>query len=129
MNKKSEGGSNHISIFALCSLHTSYRCKAPANRVSIVKCVCLHTLLHVVVCCGELLRTVWNWSNFWANYVLQQYFFCSMISRAWCNNVESVCTALPTLLAIFGLTNPSGLVGINFINQIINFIIQETVIK
>ena len=58
-----------------------------------------------------------------------QYFFCSMISRAWCNNVESVCTALPTLLAIFGLTNPSGLVAINFTNQIINFIIQETVIK
>ena len=30
-----------------------------------VKCyVCLHTLLHVVACCWELLRKVWNQSNF-----------------------------------------------------------------
>jgi len=27
-------------------------------------CVCLHTLLHVVACCWELLRKVWNRSNF-----------------------------------------------------------------
>ena len=46
-----------------------------------------------------------------------------MMAREGCNNVESVCTALPTLLAIFGL------VDINFTDQIIKFIIQESVIK
>ena len=28
-------------------------------------CVRLHTLLHVVVCCWEMLRKVWNRLNFW----------------------------------------------------------------
>ena len=28
-------------------------------------CVCLYTLLHVVACCWELLRKVWNRSNFY----------------------------------------------------------------
>ena len=54
--------------------------KAPGNGHKIVGqqlptllyvtcCVHLHTLvqLHVVACCWEFLRKVWNRSNFWAN--------------------------------------------------------------
>ena len=55
----------------------------------------LHTLLHVVACCWELLRKVWNQSNFWAYN--SQHLFCSVIAKAYRNNVGSVCTALPTL--------------------------------
>ena len=37
-------------------------------------CVRLHTLLHVVACCWELLREVLNWSNFCANnYMLRPF--------------------------------------------------------
>ena len=59
-------------------------------------CVRLHTLLHVVGCCWELLRQVRNRSNFSANN--SQHFFCSVIAEAYGSNVGSVCTDLPTLL-------------------------------
>ena len=59
-------------------------------------CVRLHTLLHVVGCCSVLLRKKKKRSNFSANS--SQHFFCSVIAEASRNNVESVCTALPTLL-------------------------------
>ena len=51
-----------------------------------VTCCCVtpllscHTLLHVVACCWELLRKVWNRSNVWANN--SYYFFCSVIAEA-----------------------------------------------
>ena len=40
----------------------------------------LHTLLHVVACCWELLRKVWNHSHLLANN--SQNFFCSVIPEA-----------------------------------------------
>ena len=43
-------------------------------------CVRLHTMLHVFACCWDLLRKVWNQSNFWANN--SQHFFCSLFSEA-----------------------------------------------
>ena len=42
----------------------------------------LHTLLHVVACCWELLRKVWNWSNF-------IYYFLQLRANGL-NNVASV---------------------------------------
>ena len=36
----------------------------------------LHTLLHVVGCCRELLRKVWNWAT------NSQHFLCSVIAEA-----------------------------------------------
>ena len=52
--------------------------KAPCNlrqhcwltTPSIVECVRLYTLLHVVACCWELLLKVWNRSKFWAQQCL-----------------------------------------------------------
>ena len=41
----------------------------------------LHTLLHAVACCWELLHKVWNRSKFWVNN--SQQFFCSVITEAW----------------------------------------------
>ena len=59
---------------------------------------CTHPspLLHVVVCCWELLLNVWNQSNFWANN--SQHSLCSVIAEAQRYNVGSVCRALLTLL-------------------------------
>ena len=61
-------------------------------------CVRLHTMLHVVACCLELLCRVRRRSNFWVNN--PQHFFCSVIAQAERNNVEigSVWTALSTFL-------------------------------
>ena len=58
-------------------------------------CWMWHLVSVCTLCCMSL-RKVWYRSNFSANN--SQHFFCSMIAEAWCNNVGSVCTALPTLL-------------------------------
>ena len=68
----------------------------------------------VVGSCWELLRKVWNRSNFWATNSL--HFFCYVIAEARRNNLGSVCTALLTLLgprtcqdAEFKFTKSNGL--------------------
>ena len=57
--------------------------------LDVTRCVPLHTLLRVVARCWELLRKVWNRSNFSANN--SQHFFYSVIAKR--NNVGSVCIA------------------------------------
>ena len=48
-------------------------------------CVCLHSLLHLVACCWELLRKVWNRSNF---------KLCANGLNSLANNAATVCTKL-----------------------------------
>ena len=48
-------------------------------------CVCLHSLLHLVACCWELLRKVWNRSNF---------KLCANGLNSLANNAATVCTRL-----------------------------------
>ena len=62
--------------------------KAPCKRTqhcwpttsNIVGCYMLRPFAHPVACCCELLRKVWNRSNFSANN--SQHFFCSVIAEA-----------------------------------------------
>ena len=58
-------------------------CKRDTTLLDVTFCVRLHTLFHVVACCWELLRKVWNWSN----YDQQSWELLA-------NNVASVCTRL-----------------------------------
>jgi len=69
--------------------HQTEMLKPLANRsnVALLDVTCylgLHTLLHVVACCRELLHKVWNRSNLGADN--SQHFFCSVIAKAWRNN-------------------------------------------
>ena len=70
--------------------------KPCANGRNIVGCYMLRPFAHPAACCWMLLRKVGNRSNFSAKN--SQHFFCSVIAEAQCNNVASICTALPTLL-------------------------------
>ena len=65
-----------------------------------VGCYILCPFVHPVSCCWMLLRVVAQ-SLRPVKLVSQQlptFFFCSVIAEAYCNNVGSVCAALPTLL-------------------------------
>ena len=75
------------------SFHLKPRAKGPnIDRCFVLRPLAL--LLHFVAYCLELLRKVWNRSNFWTSNF--KHFFCSVIAEAWRNNVGFVCTALPT---------------------------------
>ena len=52
-----------------------------ATLLDVTRCVRLHTLLHVVACCWELLRKVRKRSNFSAGNS-HLFFFCSVIAEA-----------------------------------------------
>ena len=54
--------------------------KPLAKGRNIVGCYILRPFAHPVACCRELLRKIWNRSNFWANN--SQHFFCSVIDEA-----------------------------------------------
>ena len=63
-------------------------------------CVRFYTMLHVVACCWELSRQVWNRSNFWANN--PQHFFSSVIADAQRNNVGAINIALNIVHSFWG---------------------------
>ena len=52
-----------------------------ATLLDVTRCVRLHTLLHVVACCWELLRKVRKRLNFSAGNS-HLFFFCSVIAEA-----------------------------------------------
>ena len=88
---------SHLTFFfRLCANGRNIVDQQLPKLVDVTCCIRLHTLLYVVGCCCVLLCKVWNQSNFSANN--SQHFFCSVIAEAYCKNVGSACTALPTLV-------------------------------
>ena len=94
--------------FILVALHNrDNQCKAPCKRTqycwattpNIVGCYMLRPFAHPVACCCVLLRAVAQ-SLKPVKPLSQQLpkFLLIRERRRWCNNVGSVCTALPTLV-------------------------------
>ena len=91
-SKGKANSTNLLLVVKPCANEGNFVGQHLPTLLNVTFCVCLHILLHVVVCHWELLCKVWANNS--------QHFFCSVITKAQHHNLVSICTAFAALLCL-----------------------------